>query len=391
REYLENDGLPETDTEPENNPDEDNPDEEIPEEIPEDIPGDMTQRRKLRLSTFYSVVFSAEGEVLTVNNDDPSEVSNEVLTEMAESFLNTGKSYGVARNMIYLISEEDYILVSMMDNTLVSESMYTLLRYTVIFGIIAIVVVLILSIFLANRIIRPLEDNYKRQNQFISDAGHELKTPVSTISANAELLQREIGRNRWLENICYENGRMMEIVCSLLDLIRAESTRPLMERVDLSRLVTAAALPFEAKAFEQGVAFSCEISENLFITGNSQQLEKLVSILIDNAFSHVCSSGQISVSLCPRSSMEIGTGKGTVVLTVANEGEPIPEEDQDKIFVRFYRVDSSRTIADRDENAHYGLGLSIAKAIAAAHRAKISVSCRNGITAFQVVFSMKTK
>ncbi|MCC8067227.1 MAG: hypothetical protein LIO94_09035 [Clostridiales bacterium] len=169
---------------------------------------DGRSRRRLDLSTFYSVVFDTDGSVLTVNNDDPSQLSDEALTELAEAFLNSGKSYGVSHNMIYLISGEEYTLVSMMDNTLVGDSIYTLLRYTVIFGAIAIVVVLLLAIFLANRIIRPLEDNYDRQNRFISDAGHELKTPVSVISTNAELLQREIGENRWLENIRYENQRM---------------------------------------------------------------------------------------------------------------------------------------------------------------------------------------
>ncbi|MCD7765289.1 MAG: hypothetical protein LUH53_02050 [Lachnospiraceae bacterium] len=179
--------------------------------------------RRLDLSTFYSVVFDADGSVLTVNNDDPSQLSDEALTDLARDFLDSGKSYGISHNMIYLVSGEDYTLVSMMDNTLVGESIVTLLRYTVIFGAAAILVVLVLAILLSGWIIRPLEENYERQNQFISDAGHELKTPVSTISTNAELLRREIGENRWLENIRYENDRMTEIVRGLLDLLRAEN------------------------------------------------------------------------------------------------------------------------------------------------------------------------
>jgi len=345
-------------------------------------------RRRLELSTFYSVVFSADGSVLEVNNDDPSQMSNDMLTELARTYLESGKSYGISRNMIYLVSGEEYTLVAMMDNTVVGESIVTLLRYTVIFGAAAVVVVLILAIFLAWWIIQPLEENYRRQNQFISDAGHELKTPVSTISTNVELLGREIGENRWLENIRYENSRMMEIVRSLLDLLRAESAaaQPVpMERIDLGRTVTAGTLPFEARAFEEGFDLTVNIAENVFILGDAAQLGKLISILIDNAFAHAYPSGQIQVSL--------ESEKGSAILTVVNEGDPIPPESIEKIFDRFYRVDSSRTVSEQNGSAqpHYGLGLSIAKAIATAHRAKISVNCSGGVTKFTVVFPLRAK
>ncbi|MCD7842394.1 MAG: ATP-binding protein, partial [Lachnospiraceae bacterium] len=352
--------------------------------------------RRLDLSTFYSVVFDADGSVLTVNNDDPSQLSDEALTDLARDFLDSGKSYGISHNMIYLVSGEDYTLVSMMDNTLVGESIVTLLRYTVIFGAVAILVVLILAILLSGWIIRPLEENYERQNQFISDAGHELKTPVSTISTNAELLRREIGENRWLENIRYENDRMTEIVRGLLDLLRAEnaasqaqgvhnSHAAQMERLDLGRAVTAGVLPFEGKAFEEGLELTCETADDIWIMGDASQIGKLISILVDNAFAHTKPSGRIMVSLS-------GT-KGTAVLKVANEGEPIPPESMDKLFDRFYRVDSSRTVPDQNAAAqpHYGLGLSIAKAIATAHRAKISVNCGDGVTTFAVEFPMKNR
>ncbi|MCD8075587.1 MAG: HAMP domain-containing histidine kinase [Lachnospiraceae bacterium] len=397
REYLENGGLPDTDDEASVSDS-----TEYRKNMKEDSSaasgsslGDFAEedsysisRRRLQLSTFYSVVFSADGSVLQVNNDDPSQMSDERLTELARSFLETGKSYGISRNMIYLVSGEDYMLVSMMDNTVIGESIVTLLRYTVIFGAIAVIVVLVLAIFLSGWIIRPLEENYRRQNQFISDAGHELKTPVSTISTNAELLQREIGENRWLDNIRYENGRMTEIVRSLLDLLRAESLTPQaaqMERLDLGRAVTAGVLPFEARAFEEGFELSCETADDIFIMGEASQIGKLISILVDNAFAHTKPSGRILVSL--------EGGKSSAVLTVANEGDPIPPEAMDKIFDRFYRVDSSRTAVGEDGAAqtHYGLGLSIAKAIATAHRAKITVNCGDGMTTFSVAFPVKVK
>ncbi|MCC8104964.1 MAG: HAMP domain-containing histidine kinase [Clostridiales bacterium] len=416
-EYLENGGLPDGDGDGDELPPKTVDDDEL---LPEDEEGLLLESepstgdsvsgkrylirigdddeygrlRRLDLSTFYSVVFDADGSVLTVNNDDPSQLSDEALTDLARAFLDSGKSYGISHNMIYLVSGEDYTLVSMMDNTLVGESIVTLLRYTVIFGAVAILVVLILAILLSGWIIRPLEENYERQNQFISDAGHELKTPVSTISTNAELLRREIGENRWLENIRYENDRMTEIVRSLLDLLRAEnaasqaqgvhnSHAAQMERLDLGRAVTAGVLPFEGKAFEEGLELTCETADDIWIIGDAPQIGKLISILVDNAFAHTKPSGRIMVSL---------TGvKGTAVLKVANEGEPIPPESMDKLFDRFYRVDSSRTVQNQNLEAqpHYGLGLSIAKAIATAHRAKISVNCGDGVTTFAVEFPMK--
>lgn len=146
-----------------------------------------------------------------------------------------------------------------MDNTIMEESVSTLFRYTLIFGGIAMVLFLFLSIFLAKKIVTPLEESYKKQKQFISDAGHELKTPVSVVSVNAELLSREIGDNQWLSNIQYENQRMGLLVSQLLQLARTENVLPQMERIDFSHLVIGESLPFESVAFEQGLVLKCEI------------------------------------------------------------------------------------------------------------------------------------
>lgn len=120
--------------------------------------------------------------------------------------------------------------------------MSALLKYTLYGGILAIVVFFFLSVYLARMIIRPLEENHIKQKQFISDAGHELKTPISVVSANAELLEREIGENQWLSNIQYENERMGALVTQLLDLARMENVTPQMEIVDFSHLVSGETL-----------------------------------------------------------------------------------------------------------------------------------------------------
>ena len=146
-------------------------------------------------------------------------------------------------------------------------------------------------------IIRPLEENHIKQKQFISDAGHELKTPISVVSANAELLAREIGENQWLANIQYENERMGALVTQLLDLARMENVTPQMETVDFSHLVSGETLPFESVIYENGMVFNCEIQDKILVYGNSMQLKQITAILLDNAVKHSTAGGEILLTL----------------------------------------------------------------------------------------------
>ena len=151
----------------------------------------------------------------------------------------------------------------------------------------------------------------------MSDASHELKTPVSVIGANAEMLSRELGDNEWLANIRYENDRMGELVKQLLDLSRAESAELPQETIDLSRIVTGEVLAFDSLAFEKGKILNSEIEEGIALSGSSTQLSQLVSILIDNALRH--STGkEIGITLKKQSH--------SAVLAVSNEGDAIPPE-----------------------------------------------------------------
>lgn len=216
-----------------------------------------------------------------------------------------------------------------------------------------------------------MEQNDIKQKQFISDAGHELKTPISVISANAELLLRETGENKWLSNIRYENERMGNLVKQLLELSRTENTVPETENLDFSRLISGGVLPFESVAFEKEILINTDISENIFVSGDRNKLSQLISILVDNAISH--SKGkEITVKLSET--------KSAAVLSVINVGEPISAEVKERMFERFFRADEART----DDNGHFGLGLSIAKAIVGNHKGKIDVNCYNGLVEFKV-------
>lgn len=216
----------------------------------------------LELSTFYSAAVSETGEILAVDTGDVCSISEEDLGELAREIIESGETEGTRRNLVFLA------------------------RY------------------LAGKIVSPIEESYQKQRQFISDAGHELKTPVAVINANLELLSREIGGNQWLSNIRYENDRMSVLISELLELTRAENAAPQMEPVDLSRLVCGEALPFETVAYENGLELECDIAENVWVNGNSVQLKQLVSILIDNAIQHGKAIKEVKVILKKKRTMQ---------------------------------------------------------------------------------------
>ena len=359
------------------------------------------QSPTFQLSTFYTVAISDDGEVLEVKNDQQTVLSDDELTELAQSVVKDGKQdgeqYGADDNLAYYITDKgEYTLVTFMDNTLVNESTMTLIRYTLIYGCVALVLFFFLSVYLSKRIVNPLEESYQKQKQFISDAGHELKTPVSVVSANAELLSREVGENKWLANIQYENERMGVLIGQLLDLARTENVTPQMERVDFSRLVAGEVLPFESVAFEKGLKLTSNIADGIVVDGCSSQLRQVVSILLDNAICHSKAPGSVSGdaqgnALGSASGSAQVAGPAEVVLnlskehkfarlSVINSGDEIPKEQRDQLFERFYRVDSARS--DGGDGKHYGLGLAIAKAIATYHKAHLEVQCYDGLVEF---------
>lgn len=325
---------------------------------------------QFKLSTFYSVAIADDGKVIGIKNDT-AVYTDAQLESAARQVLQKDKASGAIGKLIYYrLDKGEYTLVSFMDNTIMRESMNTLFRYTLIFGSVAILALYFLAAYLAKRIVMPLEESYQKQKQFISDAGHELKTPVSVVSANAELLSRELGDNQWLANIQYENERMGKLVGQLLELARTENVNARMEQLDFSRLVAGGALPFESVAYENGLTLHTQLADGVTLLGNGTQLSQLVSILIDNGIRHTRNGKDILIRLTQTRNM--------AALSVVNDGEPIPREQMGRLFERFYRADEARS----GEDKHYGLGLAIAKAIVEAHHGKIEVSCYDGKVCF---------
>ena len=337
----------------------------------------LDQKPDYQLSTFYSVAFGDGDTVLDVDNGEKDVYSEEELISVAREVLAWNRPSGRTGNLTYIVSHRpDYTLVAFMDNTVSESGLNTLLHNILIIGSAAIIVLFFISLYLSKRIIQPLEESDRQQKQFISDASHELKTPVAVIETNAEMLSREIGENEWLANILYENERMGGLVKQLLDLSRAENAELPMESVDFSRVVTGEALALEMLAFDRGQVFRSDLEEGILLTGSKTQLTQLVSILLDNAIRH-SAGNEIGITLKRQGHH--------AVLNVVNDGDEIPQDKLEHLFDRFYRVDEARN----SEGQHYGLGLSIAKAVAEKHDGSISVSCQNGKIRFIVSIPIK--
>ena len=332
--------------------------------------------RKLKIGTFYTVKFTDDGETAVIENDEDSVYTDSELINIANDVKNNEK--GRTGELLYIVTANgNERIVSFMDNTVFTDSFSRLFRFTLLFGVIAIIIITFISVYIAGRIVSPMEETYKKQKQFTADAGHELKTPIAAVSANAEMLRREIGENKWLSNIEFENGRMKTLVTELLELARNENKTADRKPTDLSHLAVGTILPLEASAFEKGVMIESNIEDGIIANIDESSIGQLITILVDNAISHTSAKDGEMATV----KVNLSLIKGNAVLSVSNPGKEIPKDSRDKIFERFYRADSSREFT-----GHYGLGLAIAKSIADLNGAKISVSCYDGLVCFNVIF-----
>ena len=256
--------------------------------------------------------------------------------------------------------------IAFIDISMEQEILKTQIINSLFVGGSAILCFFILSLFLARWAVRPVEVAWEQQKQFIADASHELKTPLTVILSNADMLRTEgiLGEDkniRRMEHIHAEAVRMKQLVEDMLILAKSDSSEKaeILNLVDFSYLVKSAVLMYEPIIYDDGKRLSYEIEDNLSVFGNASRLQQMIHILLDNARKYSSAYGAIRVCL---SKME---HKG-LLLKVSNEGTPIPKEDLHRIFLRFYRGDESRS-----GHGSFGLGLSIAQSIVHGHKGKI--------------------
>ena len=261
------------------------------------------------------------------------------------------------------------------DMSVETSTMRGLVRTCLIIGAASLVAFFVISVLLARWAVRPVEAAWQQQRQFISDASHELKTPLTVIMTNAELLQSPDydapARVRFGDNILTMARQMRGLVESLLELARVENgaVANVSAEVDFSTLCADAVLPFEPLCFEKGLSVSSDIEEHIHLRGSESHLRQVVEILLDNAQKYADPGSEITV--CLRRS------GGKCTLSVADHGAPISAEDLPHLFERFYRADKARS-----RDGSYGLGLSIAQKIIEEHHGKIWAESENGINTF---------
>ena len=271
------------------------------------------------------------------------------------------------------------VRIAFMDSTFEQATLRALVRVCLLIGAAALLVLFGLSWLLSGFVTRPVARTWQNQQQFLSDASHELKTPLTVILSSADLLKTSAQpeQRQYVDNISVESRRMKALVEDMLTLSRTESGRAApFAPLDLSDLVTDAALRFEPVAFEAGHPLQYDIQNGLSMTGDCQQLDQLVDILLDNAVKYAAPDGAIRLTLD-------AAGKHAV-LTVENPGEPIPPEKLSHLFDRFYRVDDARTGA-----GGFGLGLAIAQQIVRRHKGAITAASDARATRFTVTLPLR--
>ena len=221
---------------------------------------------------------------------------------------------------------------------------------------------------------RPIQETFEKQKQFISDASHELKTPLAVIEANTDVLEGQTGNNKWINYIQNEIDSMNKLINELLLLAKMENVDELKEykEFDISKETEIIVSMFESMAYEKKVLLKSDIQENIMLNGNKEDVEHILSTLIDNAIKHTAQSEEVIV--------ELKKNKNNITWQVKNMGEPIQEDEREKIFERFYRIDKSRNRKEK----RYGLGLAIAKSTVQRYNGNIDVLYRDGFTIFRV-------
>ncbi len=332
---------------------------------------------------YFIVYFDEGGNTSYTNMDFIASITESEAIEMAVNVLDKGREVGFSGNYRYRVSysEGQAVFVVFLDY---SENESSMQNFTIIMGVVLIGFTLLIAIIFAicsRFVLRPFEENSKRQKQFITDASHELKTPLAIISANAQVLEYKNGKNEWTTNIREETRHMGKLIEDLLILSKLQESDNsfLIERVNFSEHTAETAEKFREVVETKGCSLELNIQPDVFVNGNVDQLSQLPSILLDNASKYVTEGGRISV--------ELTTSGKNAILKVFNTADMPEDFDYNKLFERFYRADSSHS----SETGGHGIGLSITKRIADFHKGTIKAAKKDDGILFTFTVPTNTK
>ena len=325
----------------------------------------------------YSTSVVLKNKNIMVLSNSLKETTDKDILSMTQKLQKSGKRFGSIDDYIYLVrilksGNTVYIFVNNKEALQNSKQFFIV---SIFIFLLSVIVFTIISYYLSRWMIKPSEKVIKNQKIFVANISHDLKTPITIIRANADLIENEVKNKKSIKYIQQETEKLNHLVNEMLTLTRIDNTisKENFKSFNFGDSLFDVVLPFESIAYEKGIRFNINIDEVTDYFGDESNIQKLAEILIDNTMSYTAKGGIVDVDAYENSK--------AVTLSVTNTGEPISDEKKVEIFDRFYRESKSR---ERTGN-HYGLGLSIANTIVKKHNGKITVESKNGKNTFTVI------
>lgn len=322
---------------------------------------------------FFSVWLDEQQQIIDINIDSVSVITEEDVEGYIEKVLKKRKERGWLSDYRYKMVDTEKGTTIVFVNGSMYENTANRLLFTALFVLLgSAALILILTVIVSKRAVRPVAESYEKQRQFITDANHELKTPLTLILSNLDIVEAEMGKNEWLDDIRSEGERMGLLINQLVTLSRMdESTDSLVwADFDLSNAVADTVLEFQSLAEERHCVLTSFISPSVRYHGDESLIRRLTSILLDNAIKYCDPDGNIQLSL---------TCRRYPVLTVENSYKDVDHLELNRLFDRFYRADKARTFS-----GSFGIGLSIAQSIVKSHKGNISAYKKSNVIGFRV-------
>ena len=334
--------------------------------LPEIFGGHSSE--EMYMTRFFAVYYDQNGKAAGVFRDYIATVSVEQALSYSSDALSSGRERGYYGDYRYrVLGASGGSIVVFLNAVPEQQSMKTLLRVSVIVSLLALLAAFALITAFSKKATAPYMKNMQLQKQFITDAGHELKTPLTSISTSADVLKLETGENEWVDNIQKQAARMSKLVANLVTLSKLDEGAQMPDMCDfsLSDAAWEVSEPFELRAVAQGKKYSRIIEDNITVHGDMAAVQQMISILLDNAFKYSDEGGEIHLSVRKQH-------KGSVI-EVYNTCAEGSLGDISRFFDRFYRADKARSA-----DGGTGIGLSIARAVAEAHGGSISAESADG-------------
>lgn len=324
----------------------------------------------------YSTSVVLKNKNIMVLSNSLKETTDKDILSMTQELQKSEKRFGSIDDYIYVVrtlrsGNTVYIFV---DNKEALQNSKQFFIVSIFIFLLSVIVFTIISYYLSRWMIEPSEKAIKNQKIFVANISHDLKTPITIIRANADLIENEVKNKKSIKYIQQETEKLNHLVNEMLTLTRIDNTisKENFKSFNFGDSLFDVVLPFESIAYEKGIRFNINIDEVTDYFGDENNIQKLAEILIDNAMSYTAKGGIVDVNAYENSK--------AVTLSVTNTGEPISDEKKVEIFDRFYRASKSR----ESTGNHYGLGLSIANTIVKKHNGKISIESKNGKNTFTV-------